>query len=141
MKPIRLKSGGSVYIICPGDSCPAGEICFLEKEYALAQKLSASYSQDPSQQKDFWGTTLDKKRAIPGYTLFQDFPDSSWQSICGDIMRMLAVHRKPKEIPGLFPSEQSEELKSFSDMLSEVIDLGGHRFQLCLWPGRKNIDI
>ncbi len=74
MKTIPMKSGGHAFILDAGDTCPPNEICFLEDEYRWAQKISAGLAQDPESRKSFWETVLTKKRELPGYLLFMDFP-------------------------------------------------------------------
>lgn len=71
-KPV--KSGGHIYILNEGETCPAGEACFTSEEWAFFEKLLAASHIDTEQKKEAFLTVLSKKRDIPGYTIFVDFP-------------------------------------------------------------------
>jgi hypothetical protein len=74
MRPVRFKERNiTVFVGSDGDPFPIGEICFREDEFAWANRLSTDFS-DPGAKSAFWTTVLEKKKARPSYSLFEDFP-------------------------------------------------------------------
>jgi hypothetical protein len=72
VKSIKIRSGGVAYILEQGEECRAGEVCFFPGEWELAQKMGKAAATDSDNLKSFWKDLLEKKRSIPGYTLFSE---------------------------------------------------------------------
>lgn len=72
MRAIKIRSGGTAYVMSHGETCPAGEVCFLQEEWELALKMSKAASTDPDNLQTFWKNLLENKRTIPGFTLLAD---------------------------------------------------------------------
>lgn len=72
MRVIKIKSGGQAYVLENGEECPAGEVCFLQTEWELALRMGRAAATDSTGARDFWGDLLEKKKRIPGYTLFSE---------------------------------------------------------------------
>ena len=112
MRPIKIRSGGQAFVLEDGDTCPPGGICFLKPEWEWAMKISKSFVADPEQLQSFWADVMERKKNIPGYVLFMDFPvekpaeeqvkeelikkDDTKKGliICGEILQMLAKHKQ-----------------------------------------------
>lgn len=73
MKAIKRKEG-VVYDLENGETCPPGEICFIAGELDYAKRIAGGFSQDPEQTKAFWESLFERKKEIPGYVIFMDFP-------------------------------------------------------------------
>lgn len=102
MKAIKIRSGGTAYILDRGDYCPPGAICFMSDEWEWAMKLSKSYVNDPEQLQSFWGTVMERKKDVPGYSVFMDFPQDLGPAkkgleICAEILQMLEKHKNIEE--------------------------------------------
>lgn len=100
MKTIKIKSGGSAYILEPGETCPPGEICFFPGEWELAQRLSRSAATDSDSLRSFWKDLLDNKRSVPGFTLFASLnekPPAPKQEKLD--LEGLGIRSREKELP------------------------------------------
>lgn len=101
MRTIKIRSGGQAFILENGDECPPSGVCFLTDEWEWAMKLSKSFVNDPEQLQAFWKTVMERKKDVPGYTVYMDFPREAFLKpevsnkglqICAEIIEMLKKH-------------------------------------------------
>lgn len=97
MKPVRLRSGGEVFILESGEVCPVGSVCFQQDELDHARRVSAGLSQDVEGNRSFWAMIIEKKEADPSYSLFTDFPKNEGLKICAEILEMLRRGKRKDE--------------------------------------------
>lgn len=75
MRTIKIKSGGVAYILEDGETAPSDSISFLEAEWAYTKRLAQHLAKtDPEAHQAYWESVLLKKREIPGYLIYADFP-------------------------------------------------------------------
>ena len=120
MKAVKIKSGGQAYILNEGEWCPPNQICLLWDEWEWALRLSNSFKADMEQMRSFWESVLERKKSVPGYVVFMDFPKepelkkrgikiqgdtveilrpgktTEGTKICGEILEMLKKHKADK---------------------------------------------
>jgi hypothetical protein len=77
IRSIKIRSGGSAFILSSGEVPPLGSVWFTEEEWAFTQRLASGFQRDPEAHRSFWETLLQKKREDAGYSVFNDFPDLS----------------------------------------------------------------
>jgi len=108
MRTIKIRSGGEAYILENTEECPEGAVCFLETEWLYTQRLARDKQRDPEAHRAFWETVLQKKRDVPGYIIFMDFPLSLPETkrepgffpgakICAEILDTLRGRNGKKE--------------------------------------------
>lgn len=103
MRAIKIRSGGQAFIMDPGETCPAGEICFFPGEWELAQRMARAVAADPT--NTFWKDLLEKKRNLPGYTLFSEVAP-------GKTVEQSEIDFAPKPRPREMPREKPADLDS-----------------------------
>jgi hypothetical protein len=89
MKSIKIRSGGTAYLLGPGETCKAGEICFTFEEFDWVKTKSKDFAYDPELSSEFWKTLLEKKKTNSSYSFFEDFPKNNGLAICNEIIKML----------------------------------------------------
>jgi len=122
-------------------------VIFGPVEWEWITKLGSSY-HDPEEKRVFWETVKAKKEADHAYSVFTDFPrdhinppvsgkvNADDLRICREIIAMIeASNRKRKESDA---TPEQEKVTKEQQELGELIDLGAHQFQMCLWPRRKS---
>ena len=67
MEIIPMRSGGKAYLLGKGETCPAGEICFLREEWEYIKREAKSREGDPEDHRAFWESLIEAKKTIPGF--------------------------------------------------------------------------
>jgi len=72
----------------------------MDDEWKWTMQMSKSFVSDPEQLQNFWATVMERKKDVPGYSVFMDFPQESLEpkanlKICGEIIEMLKKHKQP----------------------------------------------
>lgn len=105
-------------------------------EWEVISKLGNSYS-DPEQKKAFWNHVREAKEKDPRWSIFDSFPDMRGEETkTMQAMReaVESVKARKTEVLKTVPRKPTELEKLFG----EVIEIGGHKVTLCLWPKRES---
>lgn len=102
-------------------------------EFSYICKLGGCLA-DPEEKKAFWETVKAKKLADRSWSIYQDYPrpegsiKRAMQECVGSILKRKILHEEKPE---------AKAQTAIQEFFGELIDLGGHKVELCLWPKRE----
>ena len=89
----------TVYVGERANEAPPQAIHFLTSEWAFVERFAQSL-HDPEEKRQFWEGIKEKKLSVPGYCVFEDFPQEENQAqnialkYCREIREMLMGRKR-----------------------------------------------
>jgi hypothetical protein len=89
---------------------------------------------DPEEKKTFWENIKRLKEEDPAFSIYSLFPasESATRRAMNDCLESVRrLYSQPKKEERVEEKRTEEE-----EIMGELVELGAHRFELCLWPRR-----
>lgn len=100
-------------------------------EWPYLKKLGEAIC-DPEEKRAFWENVKSLKEKDPSFSIYTLFPPLKKKDfglrVCEEV---IAMTRRVK------PGMKEEEITPEQQEISDLIDLGGHINEVCLWPKRR----